>query len=122
MNSGEHIYELNALANKKSIVVMTDLTRIMIFDGHSWYDAKLPQSIDQSVPNGAWNSGTATPQSIVVGQNNIKTNATTLYLYNSKSWTSIPCTICQSAMDASYQSGIYSLIIVDKTGQLYIYK
>ena len=117
---GEYIYEINDSAVNDSIVALTSLSRVLIYNGSKWKDSGLKIPEDFSAPDGGWNSVTAAPDSIVVGITNGDT--TKFMLYNGKSWSMRDCQVCSSAMDASYQTDINSLIVISNTGQVYVNK
>lgn len=116
----EYIYELNGNADKHSVIVMTSNNRLLIYNNGTWIDTNLKFENKFSMPNGAWNADTANNHSIIVGVNNM--TQTKFMLYNGQQWTIIDCQNCDSGMDASYQTSIESLIIVNHKGQIYVYK
>jgi hypothetical protein len=121
LNAKEYIYAINKESSKSSIVVMTNLNRILVFDGTKWTDIGLTLGKDDSIPNGAWNAQTATPSSIVVGVSS--TGKTKLMQYNGKSWSEVACMVCDySGMEAASQSAINSLIVTKPNGKIFVYK
>lgn len=118
LHQNEYIHEINALANIHSIVAMTSLHRILVFDGKIWRDIQLPL-MNNSITYGDWNAATANKNSIIVGIRS-PTDQYFLMLYNGKNWRKIYCSIC-TPMDASYQKNINTLIVIDKNGQIFTY-
>lgn len=117
----EYISEVNANASKSSIIVLTSLFRVLIYDGKSWTDSSLILPKNYTIADGAWNAATAMPNSIIVGIMD-KALDTKFMLYDGKSWAVIDCPYCASGMDATYQNNINSLIVVSESGQFFIAK
>lgn len=115
---GEFIAEMNAAPTISSIVVMTNKSRVLLYEGEKWRDTKLMMD-GNSLTNGDWNAMTADSKSIIVGVTD-EEGRYFFMLYDGASWRKVGCSFCRS-MDASYQKNINNLVVIDKNGQFFAY-